>query len=185
VSENDVLATSWSRFWSRTLDINLYSIPLSFFLVTFYPEMLLLPDGQSVDIYVANFLLMPLILTIDVLCLSIFGNTIGRKLAGIRVEMSDGGKVDLATGFSRNFRIYVCGFAMGIPLINILTLISQYITSKKGKLASWDEELDTRVVSKKGGVHRTLLCAFLVFVNVAVWAAVNAVATAVTVLSKG
>lgn len=162
MGENYSLATPWARFWSRNLDFNLYVIPISIYLAIFHPGIFVLPDGNMASEYAINFFLLPVCLIVDVFVLSLFGNTIGRKLVGIRVQMSDGGKVDLITGLSRNFRIYFFGYALGFPIVNIFTMGSQYSNLKKGYLVSWDEDLGTRVVSRSSGLHRTIICAILV-----------------------
>jgi len=154
-------ATPWSRFWSRHLDLAIWTLPAAIILeiLLFYPlEMILPPIAVRILINLAIF---PVAFVLDAICLARFGQTPARNIAGIRVTKRDGTPLTFSESVKRNFSLFYRGMALGLPLISLFTLISAFEKVKHGKQTSWDMKYNTMVVSEDGCIERTSIVAFL------------------------
>ncbi len=73
---------------------------------------------------------------------------------------------------NRNWQVYVKGLALGLPLVALFTLVNAYGKVKTGLETSWDESINTRVLSKGASLGRTMVTAtlyMLVIFAIDVW----------------
>lgn len=94
------------------------------------------------------------------------GASIGKWIFGVRVLGKDMRPVCYRLALKREFLLWFRGFGLGLPIIQILTmLIAQYKLVKRGT-TSWDSELGTIVYYRKTKVYwiaLALLVGYLVF----------------------
>jgi hypothetical protein len=161
------MAKPWSRFWSRYLDIAIWSLPLGYGVSVLFPtqtHVLLAYDEQG---YLFGFLLMPLIMVVDAFCLALLGNTLGRAIVGIRVETIRHERLSVPVALYRNGLLYLQGLGLAIPFVSLFTLNSSYNKVKVGQQAPWDRDLYARVYDVSSNSIRTTICAVLVVATIA------------------
>lgn len=155
-------AGAWPRFWSRLFDVYLWSFAIGLLIAFLFPEFFQKeefegPGGEAL----LGLFILPISLVVDAVILSLFGNTVGRALAGIRVETIRHEHLDISTALKRNMRLWFSGLALGIPLIALVTYRRNFDRLVKGDQTSWDEDLYTRVYAIRSNRARTWLVAVL------------------------
>ncbi len=167
-------ATPWSRFWARILDIHIEISILSIVLGFIVPGVFAgeIFKGRAGD-YLIGFLLLPFVLLLDAAIQALFGQTVGKAVAGIRVETMAHARLTFGQALRRNAEMYIRGMILGIPLITIIGFWNSYKDLKAGRLTSWDRDLSTRVFAKRHKVVRTALTAALVVIWMLAGAALN------------
>lgn len=83
---------------------------------------------------------VPLALLLDAGLMAALGNTPGKALLGMRVGLVDGRTPGFFQLCRRNLGVWVAGFGLGLPLINLLTMARQYRKLREGEQASYDED---------------------------------------------
>lgn len=157
-------ASGWQRFWSKNFDI-LFLGGIVGGLVglvdpTFFEaEKFAGSGGDSL----AGLVILPFVLALDAIILSAFGNSIGRKMIGIRVETINRQKLDLGKSFDRAFRVWLFGFAIGFPIICLFTYSRNLRKLNRHEQTSWDQALSTRVYQHSASVARTWITALTTF----------------------
>ena len=159
------LATPWARLWSKMLEIGIAQLVVGLGLGLFAPSLVSQaafsgPGGDRL----LGFLTLPLSIALDACVQSLFGNTLGRAVVGIRVQGADHSRPTLYVCLKRNFHIYVFGLALGVPIINLFTMWNSYSKLKSGKLLNWDQVYYTRVLDYKGNIFRTSAAAVVYIV---------------------
>ena len=158
-----ITATPWSRFWARFLDINIWAIPSAIVLYV------LLPPGvwNFLQVQSAGYLfylaLVPFIVLLDAICTSIFGQSPGKAILGIRLIKQDDARLTFLEVFKRNFSLFLRGFGLGIPILVLITLIWSYVKVNGGNQTSWDRKCRTAVIRRGVCFERTAIIAFLFF----------------------
>lgn len=160
------LAGPWKRYFARYLDILVWSVPIGVLVGLVWPSLLaeggaFAGPGQEV---ILGWLILPVVMVIDAFAYSIFGNTPGKWLAGIRVMGLKGGPVSFSGYLHRNFQMYLNGLGTGFPLVSLFTLASSHKRATNHKIMSWDQALETRNFDLANSRTRTWLVAILVFV---------------------
>jgi uncharacterized RDD family membrane protein YckC len=161
------MARPWPRFWSRCLDMQIWSWPLGYAVAVLFPSQtlgLLANDNQG---YLLGFLLIPLIMVVDAFCLALLGNTLGRAIVGIRVETIRHERLSVPTALKRNALVYLKGLGLGIPFVALFTQVSSCNKVNAGEQTSWDKDLYTRVYDVSSNPTRTMICAVLVVIAIA------------------
>lgn len=143
------LAGRWRRFFARLLD----------FWITFL--IALLPVGIFFEVVSDGdwkatqgaWVLLSVITTglafvLDAIIYKLFGNTLGKALLRINVLHANGDKLTFKEYLSRNNLVWGKGFALGIPLLNIVTFLVQFFRIGEGNKASYDESTDYVVAAK-------------------------------------
>ncbi len=166
-------AGPWQRFWSRSLDIAIWAWPVGYVVGRLFPDIALRLLSWDSKGYLFGLALLPVILIIDAMSLALFGNTVGRAVAGIRVATVRHEKLEFFVALKRNFNIYVAGLGLGIPIVALFTQISNYRKITNGENTSWDKYFYTRVYSESGNAVRTTICAVLVILAIVIPKAVE------------
>jgi uncharacterized RDD family membrane protein YckC len=158
------IAGPWTRYWSRTLDLALgqYAVGGAIGLAFAFTNPAMLQSALFSTGYgglLLAILTFPVVMAIDAVVLATFGNTLGRWIAGVRVETVDGGRPSLALCLHRNALVYVFGLALSVPLATLFSLINSFTEVNESGLAHWDRTLGTRVHVRGGNLWRTTLTA--------------------------
>lgn len=130
------------RFFARTFDVWIISLPLVFFssmaLSLLFPAYRALIEKPGFPQLFA-ILCLPLTLIVDSVVFKVFGNTLGKALLGLTVVNANGTRLSFKQHILRNLYVWISGFALGIPLLSQGVFILQYSKLKKGKPATYDE----------------------------------------------
>ncbi len=150
----DFVATSF--LWGITL-LGLGDVGESICDIVFNPEssiffMLFLP---IIFYSVAHFVM-------DGLFYKIFGNTLGKWLFGISILEKDGNRISPSRYFKRNMMIFLQGWGLGIPIINLVTMTTQYNKLSKEGTTTYDKKMDLLVVKEKQHPLKILLAIIIV-----------------------
>ncbi|ADJ27950.1 RDD family protein [Nitrosococcus watsonii] len=171
------VASRWLRFFARTFDLFWETLFLLFLLSFGLGFALAILDTISGEhpggfvewlngpfawiynpfsgiLFGMFFLLMALIL--DASVYRFIGNTPGKALLGLKVELLDGSPLSFSQYLGRNFSVWVSGLALGIPFINLATMARQAVRIGRGQPASYDKSPGYRVYAKPLGWQRLL-----------------------------
>ena len=150
----------WLRFWARMMDYLLVDIALCIILVVILDWTgHLLQWGFLVP-------LVPLIwMFLEPLFLRKWGTTPGKAFLRMSVVKKGGGKLSYEQAFERSLKVWIRGVGLGIPFVNIITLIVAYVKMAKNHSTSWDQDCGTVVKHEKVGTERTVLFIFLFIVG--------------------
>jgi hypothetical protein len=152
------LARPWPRYWSRMLDVTLGAYVVGLALGIAFPGLMrwTTAQGRLGDILL-TLVTFPIVMVADALVLALFGNTLGRLIAGVRVETIDFARPSLLVCLSRNMFVYVYGLGLGIGLVGLITALNGYTTVNNGALVRWDNDTRTRVYDRGSNIWRTCL----------------------------
>ena len=160
LNEDVTQATAWPRFFARVFDIWLESVILGFliglFLTKLFPMVLVFVQ-TTLGAIVFNILILPLALVLDAIMATLFGNTLGKVMLGLKVRNARGERLNFNHYVRRNFGVWIRGLGLGIPIVNIVVMIIQADRVNDGKPTSYDETPGFRVVSKRIGWFRMAL----------------------------
>lgn len=153
----------WTRFFARNLDATLIILVMGSLLCSalysispyFYYKIVSNTD-YSYSLYLFLF---PFYLIFDAFICSAFGNNVGNAIAGIKILKVDGGVPSFKRYLKRNISIWVKGYGFCLPIVNLVTLSSQYSSLKGGGKTSWDYKYSTIVVNVRNNPFRTSICA--------------------------
>jgi hypothetical protein len=164
-----VEAGAWARYFSRMLDVTLgqyaAGIVLGIVLGLTAPQLGdVVFKGFTGDVLLP-LATLPLVMAADSVVLAVFGNTLGRKIAGLRVETRDHRRPGLLVCLTRNALIYLQGFGLGIPLVSLIALINAVNEAQDSGGNPWDKQLRTRVYVRGGNSWRTGIVAALFFLG--------------------
>ncbi|OIV36684.1 hypothetical protein BIV57_15065 [Mangrovactinospora gilvigrisea] len=77
------------------------------------------------------------------ICIGVWGQTLGKKIVGIRVVRQNTGQAPgLGASFMRSLAFYICGF---VPLLNILMYLSPLFDSS-GRKQGWQDKMANTLV---------------------------------------
>jgi uncharacterized RDD family membrane protein YckC len=154
-----IIADPWLRFFARSVDIHIGVLLLGFvvgFLVPSLFETDAFFTGQLGSVLL-GCLLLPFVMVLDSVAYALFGNTLGKWTAGIKVKTVSGGKVSFFTYLKRNFGMYLFGYGAGIPIVSLVTMGSNYSRAENRDPARWDDRAGTRPFVKSISTPRTVV----------------------------
>jgi hypothetical protein len=146
------LSGKWRRFFARNFDIWLsYFIVLipAALLVLWFPSYFewIAMAGAWESLAIGVFL-FGLAFLLDATIYALFGNTLGKRLLNIKVLHVNGEKLSFKSYLVRNNLVWLKGYALGIPLLNLAAMLVQYNRIAEGKKASYDVNNDYIVTAK-------------------------------------
>jgi uncharacterized RDD family membrane protein YckC len=154
-----LIAGPWLRFFARSVDIFIGSALLAFVVGMFLPTLF-----EAHGIFTGHLgarlfgaILLPFVMVLDAITYSLFGNTLGKWTAGIKVKTSAGDKVSFPSYLKRNFGMYVFGYGAGIPIVSLVTMGTNYSRAEGRDPARWDESAATRPFVKSISTPRTVV----------------------------
>lgn len=133
----------WSRFLARQLDIAILAILVGVGIELTLPEL-------SMEAYrvfyglnrtVANLVILAGAFVANALVLTIFGNSPGKAMFGLRaVPMAGAGRFGLSGNLKRECRVWLFGVAVGIPIVALFTMYWNYREVRAGRPAIYDRK---------------------------------------------
>jgi len=164
ISKNYPNAGAWRRFFARIFDVYLLNIIivsiLSFTLSYNFRGFAEWISNGSKDM-LFSISCIPLSLAMESLIYSIFKSTPGKFLLGLNVLNYNDKKINGADYFSRNAALYTSALALGLPLINLFTMYSQYRSLSSSGKSTYDKKLGFTVVRRNSGIVKTIVFALL------------------------
>lgn len=157
------VAGPWARFWARSLDMALSVSLLGFVIGAIFPSIAepgSALEGQQGDL-ILGLALLPLSMVVDAGIHTIFGNTLGKWIAGLRVLSSDGRKLPFKDYLWRNLGVYVQGYGLGLPLVSLVTLIYSWNKARKGEDLGWDASKNRACFGINTSLVRNFVTAFI------------------------
>lgn len=152
-------AGPWARFWAQWLDIYLVRAMLMVLLAL--AGFRLERDGTR---FLGFVLMLPVGLMVQALLLSTIGTTPGKALLGLRVRRWDDGLADRRTLLRRQGLLWFKGLALGLPVINLITLYQSKQDLDRARLTRWDEAAGTDVYQDEHKPGLLFLCAMLIVI---------------------
>lgn len=135
------LAGPWERYFARSIDL---TIILSLLVTGLYLVLPSISLQLALDLYNAQpgavaLLLLPLALFINAGIIALTGNSLGKAIFAIRAEPIDGRqRFGFGGTLKREFTVWLRGLALGIPLLNLFTMVPAYRAVGSGKPAPYD-----------------------------------------------
>lgn len=168
-----VLAGPWTRYFARSIDLIIILLllptaiylglrltmpPLAAKILALGPQTLLLP-------------LLPLAFLTNAIIITLFGNSLGKAIFAIRAEPTDNTHTRFGWGANlmREFRVWIQGMALGIPLLNFFAMVPAFRAVLRGAPTTYDLGRATVRAYSESRVRRTLgmLFALALYVGVA------------------
>lgn len=161
-----VLAHPYRRFLARGLD------------EIFYMTIAAMAFSRGFRIYFWEinpvllwYLMIGVMLILEPICLSAFGNTIGKRIMGLCLR-SQGKKMHYFEALSRTFLLFKKGMGYGIPVYEWIQYFKSWVACKYGDPLEWDieESYELRDRKKFRIILYMLTMIFLVVGNQAIYA---------------
>ncbi len=154
------LASPWRRYWARSLDIFASTFLAATLVGALWPSLLSQMTAAAGQKGIIVLILLPFAFAMDALICWALGNTPGKAIAGIKVLRNGGRRrLSAAAYLGRNFGVYVFGFALGLPLVSLFTLVYGYRRAADGDPSTWDRFVGSRVYALSDGGLRTWITA--------------------------
>ncbi len=155
------IAGPWARFWARNFDILVSGLLVGAVAGMIAPALFLpgSPIESGTGQMVFALIMFPLALVVDAAIYALFGNTLGKLIAGVKVLTCDGLNLTFSAYLRRNLTMYVRGYAFGIPIVYLGTLIYSWRKASRGELLGWDVATKSACVGKGDGVFRNVITA--------------------------
>lgn len=132
----------WTRYFARTFDVSVLGTVL---LTTAFIGSSYLSPKLYLTIYTADprallFFALPVVMVLNGVIITVFGNSPGKKLFGIHaVNVQADRPFTLTENVTRELRVWVRGLALGIPFVNLFTMIPAFRRVNDGKPTLYDE----------------------------------------------
>ena len=151
----------WVRFWARSLDMFIFQFVIGVLAGLFmcvFPYIGPLHWRGKIIVLVVLVALMALL---EATLLATWGSTPGKALLRVTVRNSNGKRLDFGIALKRFLRVLMFGYGLGVPFLNIATLLYSYDSLRVQGKTHWDDVGDCVVSHAKIGAGRiivTILC---------------------------
>jgi hypothetical protein len=135
------LAGPWTRYFARTIDLSIVATVLMTvaFVALPYVSTALYLQAYAADARVLFLISLPFAHLVIALIVTIFGNSLGKAIFGIRAVPVDGReRFSLGENVAREFRVWTQGLALGIPIANFFTMVPAFRRVAAGEPAPYD-----------------------------------------------
>jgi len=153
------LATAWPRFFARTFDLWCEAILVGYvvgYVLALSSDEFIYWLKRPGSEFIFGLIIIPISLFFDAALYSFTGNTPGKMLLGLKVTTLHGRALEFVEYLIRNLLMWLSGLALGLPIINLITMSKQHKRLGRGEQATYDEGLDYRVRAKPiGGIRIT------------------------------
>lgn len=151
------------RFFARVIDLILFIYAVAFltgFVLaqTYSSGLWALQDPRYA--FLVGLLLVPAGLLAEALVFGLLGTTPGKWVLGLRVQDADGSTPGFLAYLGRQLKVYVYGLGLGIPIINLFTMIRQYGALRDNDTTTYDANR-FRVMQKLMTWARAVLSTFV------------------------
>ncbi len=155
---NEPLAGAWRRFFARQIDLLVVGFPIaavvSAAIATQSVAYAFWVQKPGNDV-IYGLAVIPVVFLAEALLFAIIGTTPGKALLGVRVRTLSGEKPGFAAYLGRQVGVYFQGFGMGIPIVILFTMGSQYNRLSRSECASYDQGVFRVTASPLGFLRMT------------------------------
>jgi len=135
----------WRRYWARTLDTLLFTLPVAFMFGLVFPEFTANTLKSGGELVIGIFIL-PFVMLCEACILGGTGTTCGKWLLNINLVRKDvGGSISFSDALKRSLLVWVKGLAFGLPLISLFSMGFAAGRIRKNRTASWDDYISADV----------------------------------------
>jgi hypothetical protein len=135
----------WRRYWARTLDTLLFSLPAGFIFGLLFPQFTANALKSGGELVIGVFIL-PFVILCEACILGGTGTTFGKWLLNIKlVRKMDGERINFPQALKRSFLVWVQGLAFGLPLVSLITMGFAAGRIRRNGTASWDDAISSDV----------------------------------------
>jgi len=135
----------WRRYWARTLDTLLFSLPAGFIFGLIFPQFTANAFKSGGELVIGVFIL-PFVILCEACVLGGTGTTFGKWLLNIKlVRKMDGERINFPQALKRSFLVWVQGLAFGLPLVSLITMGFAASRIRRNCTASWDDSISSDV----------------------------------------
>ncbi|WP_296041560.1 RDD family protein [uncultured Agrobacterium sp.] len=161
---------AWPRFWARMFDLLLIAPLLSTGIVA--ASVLYAPHLYMMFVtyeFLWGFIITPLVGFVLAMLMALFGNTPGKAILGVRVPVPPQANRFLFY-VKRELKVWFWAFALGMPVVFLITFAAQYWRLATGRPAVYDQR-NPPVIANPGKLRLTLGIALvaILFTANAVW----------------
>ncbi|WP_341790362.1 RDD family protein [Rickettsia endosymbiont of Polydrusus tereticollis] len=157
---------AWRRFFARGVDclfywylvnLTLKIINYAFSVNYFYTIKDKLNNNYFIQWVVTTYIW----LFVNAFLMHYFGNTLGKKILGIKVLESNNMEPSLIRLIKREFLVLLKGMALGIPIISLIPTFLSYKKLIKFQNTSWDTKMNFKIIYRKQSLLITLIIIFV------------------------
>lgn len=149
-SEDDKISQvkyPWRRFLARMLDLYVYGILWSAFLVFAFQKNI---STRNFSEEVFNgFFALALMLIIEPLLLHYLGSTPGKAIFGLSLESLEARPLTYMEGLNRTWTLVGKGMGYGIPIYNLYRYIDSYNRLTDDGMVEWDGQYSYTIKDRK------------------------------------
>ncbi len=173
----------WLRFFARQLDICIMLIVVGLLFELSLPRLWkeAYDVMSSLNEAVLGLILLPVAMIQNGLVITMFGNSLGKALFGLRaVPIGGRRRFGLIGNIERELRVWFGGYGIGIPLFTFIAMILNYLDVRKGRPAGYDrnfadvEVLPMTTARRAAGVAAGI-AAFAGIAGLLVWSEVQSI----------
>jgi hypothetical protein len=160
----------WRRFFARMLDVWMFSLIFFFVLGLIVPELFQTSGtNRSGENYAYSVLAFGAYAIFEAICLNTFGVTFGKFLYRIHIEIKELNQIPFSIALKRSLAVWFRGLAIGIPILNLITLSVAYRTLLKDGQTSWDHDFRCLISHHHISVARWITIAIAWLLLLTVW----------------
>lgn len=153
--ENITHANPWIRCIARFFDYSLFFLLLLSTRALFHGQ---LPFGKYEHLVPFEFFIW---IPIEALFLSAWGYTPGKFFLRTKLKQGKKPKLDYMTALKRSFSVWMRGFGLGIPVLNLFCMMVAYNKLKVLQITSWDRDDHIQVTHYPIGRWRIYVAVFV------------------------
>jgi uncharacterized RDD family membrane protein YckC len=153
----------WRRYFARSIDTMIGAFAMSAALGAIWVSI----DQNGLDTFLrslhvpgvqllGNILVLALATIPNALLIGLTGGSVGKWVFGITVADATGRPIGVIRAFSRELRIWLQGYGLGIPVVALITLIVSYRRLSDQGITAWDQDLSLGVRYRPDGMLQTL-----------------------------
>ena len=131
-------AHPWRRLFARTLDYDLYALPLELLCLLVF-RLNPSSSGGKLMSSVCIFIAYLMMLFIEPALLHFFGTTPGKWIFGLRITQTDGTHLSYEDGLQRTWNVIRYGEGFGVPIYTLYRNWKCYKLCITDELCPWDE----------------------------------------------
>lgn len=131
----------WLRFFARQFDVCVMLIVVGLLFEFSLPHLW----REAYDVMTSlndaalGLILLPIAMIQNALVITMFGNSVGKALFGLRaVPLNGRRRFGLTGNVLRELRVWFGGYGLGIPLFALIAMILNYVKVRKGEPAIYD-----------------------------------------------
>lgn len=144
--ELNIVPNPWRRYFARSLDMSLYGLII---MVIMLYGFRINNGGNSWARFVELSMASVLMIVIEPLLLSTLGTTPGKWIFGLVLRDRKHNKITYLAGLWRTLHLFVAGYGLNIPIVNIYTGYKSYRTCADKIELQWDDDFSYELKDKK------------------------------------